>query len=217
MTIRSILATAAFIALPASVFAQTTVADEQLSAELKNKISILKADIKALKARKKADPTNAEFVADINAKTAELKEATSKKKIVDNAIKVNKKSAKETKQASNANKKNEKAQSEADLLRNSANQYAGKSNELIVDELDNKIDIANAELKALKARKKADPNNISIVSEIAQKQTEIKELKRHKKVFDNAVSANKKAKKETKQAEKARQNLENAMEKRNQI
>ena len=202
MRLKTIIAAIAFMAIPACSFAQSTKADEQLSEELKNQISILKADIKALKARKKADPTNPNFVADINAKNEELKEATSKKKIVDNAIK--------------ANKKNEKAQKEADNLR-TANQYAGKSNELISDELDKKIDVINAEIKALKARKKADPKSITILTELSQKQTELKDLKRQKKVFDNAISAYNKAKKETKQAEKAKEKLEDAMEKRNEL
>ena len=216
MRLKTIIAAIAFMAIPACRFAQSTKADEQLSEELKNQISILKADIKALKARKKADPTNPNFVADINAKNEELKEATSKKKIVDNAIKANKKNAKETKQAERANKKNEKAQKEADNLR-TANQYAGKSNELISDELDKKIDVINAEIKALKARKKADPKSITILTELSQKQTELKDLKRQKKVFDNAISAYNKAKKETKQAEKAKEKLEDAMEKRNEL
>ena len=216
MRLKTIIAAIAFMTIPACSFAQSTKADEQLSEELKNQISILKADIKALKARKKADPTNPNFVADINAKNEELKEATSKKKIVDNAIKANKKNAKETKQAERANKKNEKAQKEADNLR-TANQYAGKSNELISDELDKKIDVINAEIKALKARKKADPKSITILAELSQKQTELKDLKRQKKVFDNAISAYNKAKKETKQAEKAKEKLEDAMEKRNEL
>ena len=202
MKLKSIIVAVAFMATPAIAFAQSTKADEQLSEELKNQISILKADIKALKARKKADPTNPNFVADINAKNEELKETTRKKKIIDNAIK--------------ANKKNEKAQKEADKLR-TASQYAGKSNELISDELDKKIDVINAEIKALKARKKADPKNITILSELSQKQTELKENKRHKKIFDNAISASNKAQKETKQAEKAKEKLEDAMEKRNEL
>lgn len=216
MKLKSIIVAVAFMATPAIAFAQSTKADEQLSEELKNQISILKADIKALKARKKADPTNPNFVADINAKNEELKETTRKKKIIDNAIKANKKNAKETKQAESANKKNEKAQKEADKLR-TASQYAGKSNELISDELDKKIDVINAEIKALKARKKADPKNITILSELSQKQTELKENKRHKKIFDNAISASNKAQKETKQAEKAKEKLEDAMEKRNEL
>ena len=109
-----------------------------------------------------------------------------------------------------------KAQKEADNLR-TANQYAGKSNELISDELDKKIDVINAEIKALKARKKADPKSITILTELSQKQTELKDLKRQKKVFDNAISAYNKAKKETKQAEKAKEKLEDAMEKRNEL
>ena len=92
-----------------------------------------------------------------------------------------------------------------------------KADEQLSEELKNQISILKADIKALKARKKADPKNITILSELSQKQTELKENKRHKKIFDNAISASNKAQKETKQAEKAKEKLEDAMEKRNEL
>ena len=92
-----------------------------------------------------------------------------------------------------------------------------KADEQLSEELKNQISILKADIKALKARKKADPKSITILTELSQKQTELKDLKRQKKVFDNAISAYNKAKKETKQAEKAKEKLEDAMEKRNEL
>lgn len=216
MNIRTIIASVAFMAIPMGLCAQSIKSEQQLSNDLKNEIAILKADIKALKARQKADPTNAELTADINTKNIALKEATNKKKIVDENIKANKKHEKETKQAEKAIKQNDKAQAAADNLRANG-QHNGKSNELLSDELEAKIDILNADIKALNARKKADPKNAEILAQLAQKKVELKEAKRQKKIFDGAISAEKKAKKEVKHAEKAKDRLDKATEKRNNI
>lgn len=117
MKLKTLIAALAFVAIPAMLSAQTMKENEQTSEQLKNEIEILKADIKALKARHKSDKTNPEYITQINAKTEELKEATRKKKLVDNVIKADKKAQKEAKQAEKAMKQNDKAQTEADNLR----------------------------------------------------------------------------------------------------
>ena len=138
MKLKTLIAALAFVAIPAMLSAQTMKENEQTSEQLKNEIEILKADIKALKARHKSDKTNPEYITQINAKTEELKEATRKKKLVDNVIKADKKAQKEAKQAEKAMKQNDKAQTEADNLRQT-NFYMDKSNEMLSDELKAKI------------------------------------------------------------------------------
>lgn len=212
MNIKSTIAAIALMAAPLCVSAQTDKTNAKLSEELKHEINILNADIKALKARKKADPTNESLSVDLEVKQAELKKAKERKSVIDNAIKASNKASKETKEAENALKNHQKASQAAESLKSNP-LYGGKSNELLVDELDAKIEVISADIKALKARKKADPTNASIVSEIKSKEIELKELKRNKKVFDTAVKASKKAEKETDQAEKAQRKHEKAHEK----
>ena len=215
MKLKTLIAALAFVAIPAMVSAQTMKENEQTSEQLKHEIDILKADIKALKARQKSDKTNPEYIAQINAKNEELKEATRQKKLVDNVIKADKKAQKETRQAEKAMKQNDKAQIEADNLRQTY-YYMDKSNEMLSDELKAKIEILNADIKALKARQKANKGDTDILAQLGQKKVELKEAKRQKAVFDKAIKADKKAKKETLQAEKAQERLDNATDKRQQ-
>lgn len=212
MSIKSILAAIALMAASLCVNAQTDKSNAKLSEELKHEINILNADIKALKARKKADPANESISADIEVKQEALKVAKERKSVIDNAIKASDKASKETKEAETAQKKNEKAGKAAESLKSNPN-YAGKSNELLVDELDAKIAVLSADVKALKARKNADKTNASIVADLKAKEIELKELKRNQKVFKTAVKASKQAVKETDQAEKAQRKHEKAHEK----
>lgn len=216
MKIKTIIAALALMAMPALTFAQSTKADEQLSDQLKNEISIIKADIKSLKARKKAEPENIEIAAKIEAKNAELKEKTNQKKVIDKAVSAAKKHEKQAEKAKKAVKNNDKAQKAADALRSNP-AFAGKSNELLSDELEAKIDILEADIKNLKTRKKADPKNATILTQLKQMEVDLKEAKRQKKIFDKAVDTHKKATKETRQAEKTRDRLEDAMDKRNEL
>ena len=78
------------------------------------------------------------------------------------------------------------------------------------DNLDKKIDIVEAEIKTLKAKKKAEPSVIAHTSNLASKQAELKELKRQKKIIDGAIKAQKKANEEAKEAQKATSKHENA-------
>lgn len=213
MKIKTIIAAIALMAAPLCVSAQTEADNEKISENLKNEIGILNADIKALKARKKADPTNTTYDAEIATKQAALKEAKDRKSIIDNAIKAESKAKKETKQAESAQKKHEKAHKDAESLKASNSGLNGKSNELISDELDAKIGIVSADIKALKARKKANPTDAAVLKQISDKEVELKELKRQKKVIDTAIKARKTAEKETDQAEKAQKKHENAHEK----
>lgn len=212
MNFKKIIAVIAIIAIPVLTFAQNAKTNEELSKELGHTINITSAEIKTLKAKLKADPANAELVAEKNKKEAELKKAKDQKKILDTAIKAAKTSKKESEQAEKAQKKLEASTKDADRLRSKNLNMAGKSNELISDELKNKINVLNAEIKTLKAKKKADPTNASIISEISSKEIELKEAKRNKKVVDTAIKAEKNSKKETKQAEKALKKHEKAHE-----
>ncbi len=210
MNIKTVIAAFAFIAIPALTFAQSTKSNEQLSKEFKSQIEILSAEVKTLKAKLKAEPTNTDLISEKASKEAELKKIKDQKKTVDAAIKAAKTSKKETEEAEKAQKKNESASKDAERLKAGNASMAGKSNELVSDELDNKIDILNAEIKTLKAKKKANPNDSSIAAEIAKKETAVKEAKRQKKTIDTAIKANKNSKKQTAQAEKAQKKNEKA-------
>lgn len=192
--------------------AQEVKNNAQLSKELGQQISIINAEIKTMKAKLKADPSNTDYVSEKARWEGELRKAKEQKKIIDTEIKASKKSKKETQQAEKANKKFENATKEAETLKASKVEMAGKSNENISDELEAKVDIKNAEIKALKARKKSEPNNTNITGEIARKEVEMKELKRQKKVIDTAIKAKKTSQKETRQAEKAQKKHEKAIQ-----
>lgn len=210
MSIKNIITAIAFIAIPVLTFAQDTKSNEQISKELGHTIDITNAEIKTLKAKIKADPTNTELITEKTKKEAELKKAKEQKKVIDTAIKAAKNSKKETEDAEKAAKKLQSTSSDADRVRNANAHMMGKSNDRISDELDNKMDVLKAEIKTLKTRKKAEPNNTSLMSEIASKEVELKEAKRHKKIFDAAIKAEKSSKKESKEAEKAQKKHEKA-------
>lgn len=213
MNIKSFAIALALMLMPALSFAQTTKSNEALSAELKNKIEVINADIKVLNAKLKADKENQTLISELSIKKDELKKAKEQKKIIDNAISAEKNAQKQAKAAEKASEANAAASKTADKLRASNAEHAGKSNELLSDELDNKIDVLNAEIKALKARRKIDPSNQQLVSEIATKNTELKEAKRQKKVYDEAIKADKTAKKKVKQANNASDKNDKAADK----
>lgn len=213
MRIKTIIAAFAFFAMAASGYAQSTMDNETHSKNLAHQIKILDADIKALKARLKAEPGNADYTAELGKKQAELKKAKSEKKIIDNAIKAEKTNEKEAKDAKKAQQKHESTSKAADALKSSNLSMAGKSNERISDELGHKIDALKTEIKALKLRQKSDKDNASITSELNAKDVELKEAKRHKKVIDEAIKAEKTKNKETKQAQKAQEKHEEAAKK----
>lgn len=210
MKIKTFIAAIILMAAPAICFAQTNKSNEQLSKDLKNQIEILNAEVKTIKAKLKADPTNSELINQKTQKEAELKKAKEQKKTIDAAVSAAKKSKKETEQAEKAQKKNESAARDAEKMKNGNYEMRGKSNEQVSDELENRIKVLNAEIKELKAKKKASPNDASIISSLGKKEVELKEAKRQKKIVDTAVKAAKTSKKETEQAEKAQKKNEKA-------
>lgn len=117
MKLRNILAAMALVAIPALSFAQTTKSNEELSTEYKYTINILKAEIKTLKAKLKADPTVASYVTEMNEKKAELKNVKNKKAIVDKAIKTEKAHKKAIEKLERAKSKAEKAAKEAEEMK----------------------------------------------------------------------------------------------------
>lgn len=215
MKTKNFIAILALCFIPTVGFAQD-VNQEALSTNLGHKIDIVKNEIKTLKSKLKLNAEDAQSVTDLTLKESELNKLKSQKKTIDAAIKAEKKSKKETKQAEKAEKKNESASKTAEILKVSLS-ASEKSNELLSDELSNKIDVCKNELKVLKSQKKLSPDDLTIKSKIASKQTEIKELKRQKKTFDTAIKADKKSKKEAKQAEKALEKHEKAQEKAQKV
>lgn len=201
MKIKTILAAIAFLAVPALTFADPDFSHEQRSDELGKKISVVAAEIKTLKAKKKAEPSNLQIPADLAAKQAELKQLKQEKAVYDTAIKARKKAEKQTKQAKKAAAKHEKAAAKAATIKTGI--HAGKSNQAMLGELESKIDVLDAEIKALKAKKKANPSDITVTGAIAAKQAELKEAKRQKSIISNAIKAEQDAEKEKKDAEKA--------------
>ena len=159
MNIKNIIATIVLASMPVIAFAQTEMSNEELSKNLGMKIDVAKAEIKTLKAKIKLSPKDTELLTQKNLKENELKEMKSQKKTIDTAIKAEKKSIKESKQADKASKKNESAAKAADKLKERLNS-SEKSNELVSDEIDNKIDLLKAELKLKEVQKKNNPTGI---------------------------------------------------------
>ena len=77
----------------------------------------------------------------------------------------------------------------------------------------NEITIATHELKALKAKVKANPSDVNTNVELEKKKIAIKELKDKKKVVDDAIKTEKASLKAAKAAEKAKVKAEKAAEK----
>lgn len=116
MTIKNIIVAMALAIVPAIGFAQDK-SNEELSTEYKYKINVLKSEVKTLKAKMKAEPTNADFVVQFNEKKAELKTAQNEKKVIDKAIKTEKAQKKAAEKAEKALKKAEKAAKDAEELK----------------------------------------------------------------------------------------------------
>ena len=93
---------------------KSTLSDKTLSAEYKQEIKVLDAEIKTLKVKLKGDPKNAELRSDLDVKQTALKDVKGKKKVIDDAIKSKAASEKAAKNAEKAAKKAEKAQQKAD-------------------------------------------------------------------------------------------------------
>lgn len=92
------------------------VQNKALSAQYKSQITILGHEMKALKAKIKANPTDTQLRVELESKKAEVDALKEKKKIVDTAIKADKAHQKAVKAAEKAKKKAEKAAEDASKL-----------------------------------------------------------------------------------------------------
>ena len=89
------------------------LSDKDLSAQYKQEIDVLSAEIKTIKVKLKADSANSDLKNELAAKEAELKVVKANKKVVDNAIKSKAASEKAQKNAEKAQKKADKAADDA--------------------------------------------------------------------------------------------------------
>lgn len=209
MKFRKFILAFALVAMPAFCFAQADNA--QLAKSLGDKIEVTSLEVKALKKQLKLEPANTQIATDIAAKEAEISQMRAQKKTLDKAVKTTKSAEKERKQAEKANKQYEKAAKEAESLKTGVN--AGKSNEMLAAEMKAKADVLDAEVKTLKTKKKQNKNDVSIATELASKEAELKEVRRQKGIFEKAVKAKKTAQKEVKQANRAAEDQQEAAEK----
>jgi len=92
------------------------IQNKALSAQYKSQITILGHEMKALKAKIKANPADTQLRVELEQKKAEADALKDKKKIVDDAIKTEKASQKATKAAEKAKQKAEKAAEKASKL-----------------------------------------------------------------------------------------------------
>jgi len=108
----------AVLCMPAVSYADDNamIQNKALSAQYKSQITVLGHEIKALKAKVKANPTDAKLRVDLESKKGELDALKEKKKIVDAAIKTDKASQKAAKAAEKAKQKAAKAAEKASKL-----------------------------------------------------------------------------------------------------
>ena len=92
------------------------VQNKALSAQYKSQITILGHEMKALKAKIKANPTDTQLRVELESKKAEVDALKEKKKIVDTAIKADKAHQKAVKAAEKAKQKAAKAAEDASKL-----------------------------------------------------------------------------------------------------
>ena len=108
----------AMLSMPVVCSAQSEdmVKNKALSAQYKSDITIVSHELKALKAKVKANPSDVNLNVELEKKKVELKDLKGKKKIVDQAIKAEKASLKAAKKAEKAKVKMEKAAQKAQQL-----------------------------------------------------------------------------------------------------
>ena len=108
----------ALFSLPVVCSAQSEdmVKNKALSAQYKNEITIATHELKALKAKVKANPSDVNLNVELEKKKIALKDLKEKKSIVDDAIKTEKASLKAAKAAEKARIKAEKAAQKAQTL-----------------------------------------------------------------------------------------------------
>ena len=86
-------------------------------------------------------------------------------------------------------------------------------NKALSTQYKNEINSANHEIKALKAKIKANPSDVNLNVELEKKKVAVKELKSKKKIVDEAIKAENASLKAAKAAEKAKQKHAKAAEK----
>ena len=86
-------------------------------------------------------------------------------------------------------------------------------NKALSTQYKNEITIASHELKALKAKVKANPGDVQLNVELEQKKVALKELKEKKKIVDGAIKTENASLKAAKAAEKAKIKAAKAAEK----
>lgn len=97
---------------------ETKLSDKALSAQFKQEIDILNSEVKTLKIKLKTDKTNSALQGELVAKREQIKELSSKKKTIDNAIKSKEAAIKASKKAEKAAKKAEEHAANAQKLKN---------------------------------------------------------------------------------------------------
>ena len=101
----------------ASAQNKSELSDKALSAQYKRDIDVLNSEIKTAKLKLKSDQKNLELRSDLEDKQAQLKEAKSKKKIIDDAIKSKAAAEKAAKKAEKAEQDAQKRANDAQKLR----------------------------------------------------------------------------------------------------
>lgn len=85
-----------------------------------------------------------------------------------------------------------------------------KTNAQLSEEYKHEINVINAEIKTLKAKKKQDPTNVTIDAEMVNKKAALQTAKSRKKIVDTAIKAEKAKQKAAKKAQKAHEKAERA-------
>ncbi len=83
-----------------------------------------------------------------------------------------------------------------------------KSNAELSEQYKQEIKVIKQEIKLLKEKKKLDPTNSSYVSDLVEKNAELKTVQSRKKIVDTAIKADKAHKKAIEKAEKAKAKAE---------
>lgn len=99
------------------------------------------------------------------------------------------------------------------FISNAEDDTAMIQNKALSAQYKSQITISSHELKALKARVKANPSDMKLNVEMEQKKAELKDLKEKKKIVDTAIKTEKASRRAEKAAEKAKIKAAKAAEK----
>lgn len=195
-SISKFLLMAALVASPAISFAQDVMksTNAQLSEYYKHEIGALEDEIKANKKRQKADPTDTKLKADEQNKKAQLEAVKAKKKAVDAALDAEKDSQKAQRKMQDARDASKSAESKMKAAREIADKAIAsnpnnKTYEQLSEQYKNEIGALEDELKANKKRQKANPTDPDLKTEEQTKKAELEALKAKKKTVDNFIKA----------------------------